>query len=744
VKCTFGGKRLCEKYSCLTNGGIPDWVKAEDLKIGDRTYTPTLHETHISADLNPNRMRLLGYYTAEGRVDKDQKKHLPSSIRFCLHEDELKTLAIEISWLMKQEFGIASHSLIRNKKRGDKGVIIAFNSFEWAPWFLKHAGIGSCTKKLSLGVVCAPIMWQQQFIGAWLNGDGCYDKLGWDKYGATGIRLTTHSDNLASQAMVILDRLGVFSRKQRIQASASVWKGQRIQSKKGWHVEIPASYVKRITETKWEVHGTSHNQLTTKGRYQYAASVISTLEKVSRRHFEGTVYNLSVQDDESYIVNRQAVHNCSIIASVDVYEPGTPTGSFLMDGFKGNRKFANYRVKPECDKFLNNNLDGWSRQTLLKAYPTFVGGHNFVEHVQMEDLSKGRIIDAVARDIGESVYVDILIATDRKHSDLIKAIENHKMSTLSMGCTIDFSQCTKCGHVGIDETELCPHIRYEKGNSFFDDQGRKHRVAELCGHSSVDPHGGVNFIEASWVGTPAFTGAVIRNILVPGADLAKKAQEILSSPPPQWSEDAHLKEASARQGVQVSKFSAPTVPGVRIGGIGDPRIIVGDADLFLAGWAEEVGGEAPGLDAPAPEEDVAPPAEEGGDEAPGEDTPPEKAPDADPFKTLEDDMVKTVKDRVQKRLQEELNPTPPRPTPEQSSIGTNSNIVKDARSLYLEGLETIVRTASTDVNLVDLVASYNGNHGIQIPVPIYRAALKVGSSSRYSSVEAFWGHVESR
>ena len=72
--------------------------------------------------------------------------------------------------------------------------------------------------------------------------------------------------------------------------------------------------------------------------------------------------------------NDYLMTHCTIVASVDTYDPGMPTGSFLMDGFKGVRKFADFRVKAECDKYVNNNMDAWSRGVLLKAYPTFVGG----------------------------------------------------------------------------------------------------------------------------------------------------------------------------------------------------------------------------------------------------------------------------------------------------------------------------------------------------------------------------------
>ena len=107
-----------------------------------------------------------------------------------------------------------------------------------------------------------------------------------------------------------------------------------------------------------------------------------------------------------------------------------------------------------------------------------MGAHNFVEHVQVEELSKGRIIDAVMRDVGESIYVDILVATDRKHEELVSQILSGQMNAMSMGCSVDFTICTKCGHVA-DEPQMCKHVKYEKGNVFYDEQGNKHRVAEL-------------------------------------------------------------------------------------------------------------------------------------------------------------------------------------------------------------------------------------------------------------------------
>lgn len=227
--------------------------------------------------------------------------------------------------------------------------------------------------------------------------------------------------------------------------------------------------------------------------------------------------------------------HCTIIASVDTETPGgSQLGQQMVDGVQIDRKYADYFVSPETTKYINNNNDCWERKLLLASFKTFIGGENYVEHIQIPELSKGKIIDAAARDIGDSVYVDILVATNRKHKPLIAAIEGGQLSTLSMGAQVAFTICTKCGNVAEDELQLCRHIKYQKGNFFIDAMGKRRKIAELCGHITAEP-GSCKFIEGSWVANPAFTGAVLRNILDPrlageSAEIKNKVQVAFSQP----------------------------------------------------------------------------------------------------------------------------------------------------------------------------------------------------------------------
>jgi hypothetical protein len=401
--------------------------------------------------------------------------------------------------------------------------------------------------------------------------------------------------------------------------------------------------------------------------------------------------------------------HATIVASVDTIPgPSTRLGAVTEDGKKIVRKTANYRIKSGCDRYANNNLDAWARSVLLKSYKTFIGANSFVEHVQIQEMSKGRIIDAVARDIGDSVYVDILIANDRKHASLIKDIESGKLSTLSMGCSIDGSTCTKCGHWAADETEFCDHVRHEKGNTFYGEDGQKYRVAELCGDESLDPTGGVTFIEASWVETPAFTGAVARNVLTVDSKSEKKAakriQTVFESPSPQVNPAAMKKAA----------FDL-------------------SADMF---------DEEPETPNELPVEKPEAPAETPSDETPA--APATKEPSA--LSGIQDDLKKFVLDSVQDQLKSELEKSKIRDQAGlPSSDAPNDTVVKQARvqrragmkRAYSASLREILATSGTDADLMNRVATLNMEIGIQVPVSVYRGALKVGARNSYRDVNLF-------
>lgn len=212
--------------------------------------------------------------------------------------------------------------------------------------------------------------------------------------------------------------------------------------------------------------------------------------------------------------NDYLLTHCTIVASVDVESASVPI-NFASEKSKKEYKELegrfDYFITPKTSKYVNANGDSWSRELLKKSYRTFIGAENYVEHVQDPSLSKGKILDAVARQVDDnnSIFIDILVATNKKHKDLVNKIKTGDLKTLSMGAVVAFTICTKCGRLASDETELCSHIRFLKKNNFIsENDGKKRIIAELCGHFLYPESN--KFIEGSWVETPAFKGAVLR------------------------------------------------------------------------------------------------------------------------------------------------------------------------------------------------------------------------------------------
>jgi hypothetical protein len=268
-----------------------------------------------------------------------------------------------------------------------------------------------------------------------------------------------------------------------------------------------------------------------------------------------------------------------------------------------------------------------------------------------------------------------------------------------MGCSCEFTLCSQCGNVAVDETDLCEHVKYAKLNTFFDARGQRRVVAELCGHASHGETGGVHFIEASWVAVPAFAGAVMRNILDPASvtpEKAKQFSEVLSAPPVEWGTNV-LRAASEHRTAQA---------------------------FDLGGEDDEGGGD-----------------EGGGDE--GGAKPPETP--ASPFADMEDELYAAVKNRVKERLEKELRQqnvekaldTPAAPNEsiikEAETAITKSAVRRFAQQAYATAVGTLLRVASSDAALVSGLAEIDRSFGLRVPQSVYRTALMVGAIDRYSS-----------
>ena len=225
----------------------------------------------------------------------------------------------------------------------------------------------------------------------------------------------------------------------------------------------------------------------------------------------GSITARSLEVDwNSFTKDTHLFSHCSIVSSVQTEDDG-------------------HSIKPACSDLVNNNGNAWTNPISEVTFRSFVGAQNYYEHVQVPELSKGKILDAVLRpvkhkgssgDTADIYYVDILVATERRHDNLVRRIESNELKTLSMGCLCPQVQCSRCGSVFGDNDPSCEHITSQLRQEYEDKDGVKRIVSELCGRTFIkdgklvgDPES-CKFIEASWVENPAFAGAVLHHFVV--------------------------------------------------------------------------------------------------------------------------------------------------------------------------------------------------------------------------------------
>jgi len=571
-----------------------EWVRADELRIGDFLTFPRV-QTQDAAGESIGKARLLGYFLAEGSFLK--YKGEPVEVQLNFSSTERETFVAEVVELLKQEFPDANDPWIQDRDERNTCVVHCTGR-DMVRWFFQHGGEYSHRKKLSEEVLAWSVELHKHLIGAWLNGDGHHHRTNGNVLGTTG------SYDLACQMHMLMNRCGWFT---------------RLEAKRGAQV---ATNVRRVRVAGAEC-------------LQSDVALFVPESEARHPHFNLVVGKTQGVDLAPYTAK----------APTDV--------AFKTQG---------PRVRDDLVMFPITSIEE----------ATYEGPVHNME-------------------------------VDEDNSYVVEGVASHN-------CTVDGTQCTKCGHWAADETEMCPCVKYSKGNSFHDEQGRQMIVAELCGHKSIGPTGGVHFVEASWVETPAFTGAVKRNIIVPTAEISRRAAEVLASPPPEWAADQTMKAASG-QGRLIQTPFAPAKQSHQLGALGAEN-------AFLAGWGDEEDDE--------------------GDSAPAEDANPVEDAEKELEQHLLDRAMKRVKDRLKKQdMGDALE--------DESSTAPNDNVVKEgahrnvvsARRLYASGLNAIIRSASSEAHLVDSVAAYNQEVGVKLPVPLYRAALLVGPSDRYLSTPAF-------
>lgn len=347
--------------------GKPRWIPVKNLKEGDyvviSTYKEVIDKPGITiADILPAKdfilegnflkaggrpnegklipnsinvgndfMRLIGYWLADGSISKKDGK--PSVIRFTSNVKE-KEYYEDILKIMREKFNLTTKVEFNKKQHTAQ---LRFHSTIVAQLFCTLFGRGFDKKDLPAWIMSLPPEKQFHLMIGLFRGDGCH--YNGKKQDVFFISLSNY--NLATKIWNILMRLGYpFNINSRM---------PRGGTKKAYRISSPPSLCEDLVKAVGKNNFKKRKifpQFTKFG--DYFLRPISKIEKV---RFTGKVYNLEVKNDNSYLANGVAVHNCFVLPIGDsldsIFDSLKYTALIHQSG--GGTGFSFSKLRPNGD-----------------------------------------------------------------------------------------------------------------------------------------------------------------------------------------------------------------------------------------------------------------------------------------------------------------------------------------------------------------------------------------------------------
>jgi len=259
----------------------PEWVEAKDLtgqhwasiaefpKLDIPTETPIGNE-HLMPDISVDLMWLAGAYLGDGWTRIDERR---GSVLYGVNEDKAKLI-------MQRVDNIGLVATITNEKTSTR---ITLSKRGLARWLKTQFGSGAGNKLIPMWVLGMSIEYRQALLDGYMAMDGT-------KSTETTHRCSTISRKLAYGIGMLVNSLGYASSKGYVVNDREcVIEGRVVNENPYWTVTSSTS-----SRSSFEQDGL---------RYGLVRSVASS----GRNE---TVYNLEVEDDNSYVADGIIVHNC--------------------------------------------------------------------------------------------------------------------------------------------------------------------------------------------------------------------------------------------------------------------------------------------------------------------------------------------------------------------------------------------------------------------------------------------------
>ena len=314
---------ISSKFSSVTGTDNFEWVKAADLRIGDYVAIPFPTKIETPKYVTKDFARLFGYYLSEGNITYDKRAGrgvIPVGVYFSLHLNETKYHE-EILSLIKKITGKTAHIYHDERKLGTN---ISLFDEPLASRFLELGKEYAKEKSLAESVWYWDPKLQLELLGSFINGDGFSSEYKNEQTSPVKrLYAETGSYNLALQFCWILSRNNILwslEKKHYKEHEAHFKKGTvKIKESTTYRICISGAAIKpfkkitdKIPDLVKVADVPSHNQR----KFILNNYVMVPVAAIEAEDYNDYVYNLEVENRNSYVANGIAVHNCSCESSI--------------------------------------------------------------------------------------------------------------------------------------------------------------------------------------------------------------------------------------------------------------------------------------------------------------------------------------------------------------------------------------------------------------------------------------------
>ncbi len=381
----------------------PEWVQAKDIEINDTMVFPRFNneirynekievnrllkgklifrrgkiaykgnKTHFVKniiEINKDFCRLAGYFVSEGYTNSRD------CISFCFLEDEEEYINDVIS-LIKKVFDIELSKI--QIKKDIKGIELIFYSKVLCNLFSKLFYINTKNKKafaksLPNWMLYLPLEKQAEIIKGWWRGDKGY----------------TSSKFLMNQMKILFLRLGIIPSigmdtigEHKKRGKHFIGLREILAKHNAFHFSNLSFFKDELNLLKDKDFRKFKTKLSRRHGWMDNKYVYLPVRDISKERYRGIVYNLEVDEDNSYVCEFATVHNCwtpwfSLFGSMsgfdkiqDCFEEQTPKIFALETGLSSDPGM-NWRLSA-LDRFsLISNSDSHSPQKIGREANVF-------------------------------------------------------------------------------------------------------------------------------------------------------------------------------------------------------------------------------------------------------------------------------------------------------------------------------------------------------------------------------------